>query len=346
MGDIIRGRHIGWNDRPHGPEFYLESAPTISPDVFAAQLRRRNSPVLQEADPLSFYNAVLTRGLNPAVALGFFGKESQYGADTASPVVQAGAKNWGNLTQTNLADGPPYGRAHRTVHITVFGETHDFRAYDTWMDGLLDWCDHVQSPQYKGKTIRDALKIYVGPSYNSYADQVQAWMQAWDQASGAFDILLPGVPLPPVPPCDYPLLGPPSISSNGFTATLAAANSPVLEETDGGEYFDLCTANNVDPAVALAFFAQETNYGTAPGEAELKNWGNLWDASAHSIGTYPAWLLGLRDWCNRLQGPAYTAHGAPTISSIVPLYRGNRADNDQYIRNLCTRIDLLREMPR
>src|SRR5690349_10391441 len=61
------GQHIGWNDRPHGPNYPVESAPTISPAVFEQWLRDHHSPILQEADAMMYYRAIMEKGINPAV---------------------------------------------------------------------------------------------------------------------------------------------------------------------------------------------------------------------------------------------------------------------------------------
>src|SRR5262249_17469004 len=147
------------------------------------------------------------------------------------------------------------------------------------------------------------------------------------------------------PGIGYSLLAAPTIPVDTFTQALAAVNSPALQEADGTAYYQMCVANNVDPAVALAFFQQESNCGTVARAADRKKWGNLWDAQANAVATYPSWQEGLRDWCIRLQGPAYLAHGTPTVASIVPIYQpaGARENgNDTYIAQVTARIDSLR----
>jgi hypothetical protein len=352
-GDLSQGLavHIGAGDRPHGPDYPIQSVPTISPALYASVLQAHKSPALQEADVLDYYRAATAKGINPAVALAFFEHESVCG--TQGPVVDAGAKNWGNLRPRN--DGT-IGRAVRKVS-TQYGV---FRGYNRYLDSLRDWCDLMLSV-YQGMSIRQALKIYAPASDqndpNSYAGIVLGRLAKWDQASGDFDVpgtapvpapaptpAPPPTPAPVAPPAqngppDYPLLAPPTISAAAFTAALAG--SPALEEAPGDAYYNLCVSNDVDPAVALAFFQQESNCGLLPGAAEHKNWGNLWDAQANALGTYATWLDGLRDWCARLQRPAYTAHGAPTIASIVPIYRpagAKQNGNDWYIARLSARI--------
>ena len=139
---------------------------------------------------------------------------------------------------------------------------------------------------------------------------------------------------------DFPVRHAPSISQSAFTAALVAVHSPVLGETDTPVLYGICTANGVDPAVALAFFGQETAYGTQEGAADNKNWGNLWDHAANSIGSYPTWQQGLVDWCNQLQHPPYPSPA--TVRNVVPIHRGtDRADNDEYAAAVIARIQAL-----
>ncbi len=141
-------------------------------------------------------------------------------------------------------------------------------------------------------------------------------------------------------PTDFPLLHAPTISQAAFTAALVAAHSPALQETDSPVLYGICTANNVDPAVALAFFGQETAYGTQAGAGDHKNWGNLWDHTAGTIGSYDTWQQGLVDWCNQLQHPPYPSR--PTVRTIVPIHRGtDQPDNDTYAGAVVIRIQAL-----
>jgi N-acetyl-anhydromuramyl-L-alanine amidase AmpD len=344
-GERGLGQHIGVNDRPHGPDFPVMGVPTISPAVFEAWLTARHSPALDEAPALTYYRAVLSKGVNPGVALAFYQHESQCGTDTA--VIPAGTRNWGNLRPRT--DGG-LGRGVRRVSTSV----GTFRGYNSWLDGLLDWCDLWSLAIYKGKSIREALKIYApsddGNNPHGYANTVLALLKQWDEQSGEFD--LPGddgTPAPSGALSDAPLLGPPSIPVEVFTRTLSEAGSPVLLEAPGADFFNLCVSSGVDPAVALAFFGQTSNYGTAGDAARRKNWGNLWDAQAKAVQTYGAWRESLADWLHRLQGPAYTANGQPTVGSIVPTYRGANAqnpDNATYTRQLLARLAALTGAPR
>ena len=119
---------------------------------------------------------------------------------------------------------------------------------------------------------------------------------------------------------DFPLVAQPTLSRAQFAGVLQQFNSPASGSADND--YTVCTANNVNPAVALAFFVQTSQCGTAfaRGSAGDHNWGNLFDppdfAQFHHAET---WEQGVRDWCVRLVANAQGSWG-PTISTIVPHY--------------------------
>ncbi|PZR99198.1 MAG: hypothetical protein DLM69_07610 [Candidatus Chloroheliales bacterium] len=126
-----------------------------------------------------------------------------------------------------------------------------------------------------------------------------------------------------VPDPDYAVYAPPTINLNIFRQVLQNAGSPAFDEVD--DCYQVCTDNGVNPAVALAFFALESNYGTAPGAADRMNWGNLTDPATSQLLSYDAWALGLRDWCNHFRLPPYSTRNLRTISQIVPVYKPDSA---------------------
>jgi hypothetical protein len=118
-----------------------------------------------------------------------------------------------------------------------------------------------------------------------------------------------------------PLRGPASIPPERFAQVLQMAGSTALLEAPPQTFYDLCVRYTVDPAVALAFFGMESNYGTAGNAPDLRNWGMLWDKQNNRMGRYVSWQAGLEDWLQRVQRPAYFKTGEPTVPSIVPIYR-------------------------
>ena len=105
-----------------------------------------------------------------------------------------------------------------------------------------------------------------------------------------------------------------------FAEVLQQFNSPAADSAAND--YTICTANKVNPAVALAFFVKISQCGTAfaRGSAADHNWGNLFDppdfAQFHHAET---WEQGVRDWCVRLVANAQSGWG-PAISTIVPHY--------------------------
>ncbi len=126
-----------------------------------------------------------------------------------------------------------------------------------------------------------------------------------------------------VPDPDYTVYAAPTIDNPTFRSVLANAGSPAYEEVD--DCYQICLDNGVNPAVALAFFALESNYGTTTDAINLKNWGNLTDHDTGQLASYDTWALGLRDWCNHFRLPPYSTEILNTISQIVPVYRPSSA---------------------
>ena len=163
----------------------MRSGPSISPAVFTEVLERYQSPALIEAPALDYYTAVMNTGINPALALAVFERETGCDTDPDNLLTKAAAKNWGALRVNPTGT---QGRAGGTV-ATPAGT---FRAYHSYMDSLLDWCDLIGG-MYGNDTIAHALARIVpgdGHGPNSYAQTVLRRIAEWDTASG--DFALPG----------------------------------------------------------------------------------------------------------------------------------------------------------
>ena len=147
--------------------------------MFTEVLERYQSPALIEAPALDYYTAVMNTGINPALALAVFERETGCDTDPDNLLTQAAAKNWGALRVNPTGT---QGRAGGTV-ATPAGT---FRAYHSYMDGLLDWCDLIGG-MYGNDTIAHALaRIAPGDGHgpNSYAQTVLRRIAEWDTASG------------------------------------------------------------------------------------------------------------------------------------------------------------------
>ncbi len=168
-----------------------------------------------------------------------------------------------------------------------------------------------------------------GNDYHTDPGAGWPWDRYMQMVNGTPEI----VPLVTYP--DYAVYSNPTINLAIFSNVLRNMGSPAYDEVQ--DCYNTCTDNGVNPAVALAFFALESNYGTAAGAVDRKNWGNLIDSSMGQLATYDLWALGLRDWCNHFRLPAY--NNAQTISTIVPIYQpssagGTMQGDNSYIQQL------------
>src|SRR5918998_179415 len=98
----------------------FQVAPRISVAQFAAVLDKYGSPCAPIAQEC--YEIITSSGIDPAVALAFFGRESVFGTRGITPDI----KNWGNV---RLAFKPE--RA-------IGQHPKNFAIYATWQDGLRD----------------------------------------------------------------------------------------------------------------------------------------------------------------------------------------------------------------
>ena len=242
----------------------IEAPPTMSAENFAAELQRRHSPAAPDAGPL--YAACLTFGVNPAIALGFFAKESTFGTDPNGLARQT--RNWGNLaTPTD-----PQRTTGQTVrfHFQVKGvdHFHDFPVYKSWADGLADFCARLTDPnsiyvRENRRTVRTVLPRYApkddGNRPDEYADLVIKLVEQWS------DITTVQRPITGA----SPILGPASGDREKVIAHITA-QLPAGSEYAGsvgeivGHYWTHAPGVRVDPFLAAAQLVLETDSLRAP----------------------------------------------------------------------------------
>lgn len=141
------------------------SPPRITPERFKAALQAAGSPAAPFADKL--YQIPLEYGLDPAVALAFFGHESSFGKRGQA----VKTLNWGNLRKGQ-------GHALRTASGWAW--------YDSWEASLRDWCILIKE-KYVGRwnrpTVRRALELYAPTTDRNnpsrYADAVMKMVAGW-----------------------------------------------------------------------------------------------------------------------------------------------------------------------
>jgi hypothetical protein len=242
----------------------IVAAPAMSDENFAAELQRRHSPAAPDAGPL--YTTCRDFGVNPAVALGFFAKESTFGTDPNGLAKQT--LNWGNLaTPTD-----PQRTTGQTVrfHFKVKGvdHFHDFPVYRSWVDGLADFCARLTDPnsiyvRENRRTVRTVLPRYApkedGNHPDEYADLVISLAGQWS------DITAQQQPITAA----SPILGPASGTRDKVIAHIES-RLPAGSEYAGsvaeivGHYWTHAPGVRVDPFLAAAQLVLETDGLRAP----------------------------------------------------------------------------------
>ncbi len=146
----------------------FKSAPRISQESFAAILQRAGSPAAAEATTL--YTAIVSYGLDPAVALAFFQHELSFCLSGAC--ANGNLHNWGMLRRAVKAD-----RSTGTVG--------GFARYGSWEDGVRDWCELILF-RYVNRgleTVEKVIPIYAPSSDNNvpsaYINTIRRVVAAW-----------------------------------------------------------------------------------------------------------------------------------------------------------------------
>ncbi len=155
--------YLAWRNQAR---LAFQAAPRIGPAKFRSVLAGFNSPVTSQADDL--YNTIISYGLDPAVALAFFVRES--GAGTAVGYCNGqnslDNKNWGNVR------GEEDGAC-------------GFQKFPTWKAGLATWC-RLMMKYYVNKGLNyleKAVPVYAptsdGNDTNEYLNSVYTYVLRW-----------------------------------------------------------------------------------------------------------------------------------------------------------------------
>lgn len=114
----------------------------------------------------------------------------------------------------------------------------------------------------------------------------------------------------------YSVLGPPTISRATFCNVLAVYRSPIAQGCSS--YYQQAATAGVDPAMALVWLEEESEYFTDGGSSKANhNWGNLVCGSRYCY--YPTYTAGLHAWLMLIRKYALAWH-RPTIAAIMPMY--------------------------
>src|SRR5450432_338896 len=146
-------------------------------------------------------------------------------------------------------------------------------------------------------------------------------------------------PVPTLPPLKvYSVVGKPTIDAQFINNILAYYNSPAMGKgqtlyNDGVKY-------SINPAYALAFFLEESNFGTKGVATVTHALGNIragsGEAQYKGYRAYKTWEAGFADWYKLIAEKYVGEWHLSTIDQIIPVYAPSYDNNDetQYITTL------------
>lgn len=150
------------------------------------------------------------------------------------------------------------------------------------------------------------------------------------------------VPVPVSAP--LPVVRAPCLSAAQINAILAANHSPARGL--GQTFYDKGREYGIDPAIALAFFKQESSFGTAGVAVRTHSIGNImYSASCPGIKftaqngrewcQYDSWGQGIDHWYALISGAGYVGGGLDTVEKIIPKYAPASENNvEEYVASV------------
>jgi hypothetical protein len=127
------------------------------------------------------------------------------------------------------------------------------------------------------------------------------------------------------------VVGRPTVSANFINRVLAAYHSPAVN-TGQALYAD-GVMYGIDPAFALAFFLEESNFGTAGIAQVTHSLGNIrctpgYPSCYQGFRQYSTWQDGYLDWYKLIRNVYATQWGLTTVDQIIPVYAPSSDNNN------------------
>ena len=103
---------------------------------------------------------------------------------------------------------------------------------------------------------------------------------------------------------------------------------------------------DIDPVYALAFFMQESSFGTQGVATVTHSLGNIransGDPQYHGYRMYSTWEVGFEDWYRLMAHQYIEQWKLTTVDQIVPIYAPGSDNNDvtAYIQNVKNAVDV------
>ena len=128
----------------------------------------------------------------------------------------------------------------------------------------------------------------------------------------------------------------PTVTAAFIDHVLTLAHSPAVGL--GTVLYQEGVKRGIDPAYALGFFDEESNYGRLGVARVTLSLGNIRCSSGYrcieGYRAYASWSEGAIDWYNLIAN-VYLAHGLKTVEQVVPVYAPSTENNvAAYIANV------------
>ncbi|MBI5226312.1 M23 family metallopeptidase [Candidatus Micrarchaeota archaeon] len=138
-------------------------------------------------------------------------------------------------------------------------------------------------------------------------------------------------PKPAIPNSGNSVVGGPSLGTTQILSILKAVRSPAADADTATCFYEKSQQYNIDVAYMLAFFGQESTWGTASGYASTHTVGNIVknapgsylcdQASNGRFCSYSSWCRGAEHWYYYIKNsPLYLPQGKTTPEQIIPIY--------------------------
>jgi len=151
-------------------------------------------------------------------------------------------------------------------------------------------------------------------------------------------------PVPTLPPLKvYSVVGKPTITVQFINSVLQHYNSPASGK--GQALYDDGVQYGINPAYALAFFLQESDFGTQGVATVTHALGNIranpGEPQYKGYRSYKTWEEGFVDWYSLIATKYVAAWHLTTVDQIVPIYAPSSDHNDegQYIHTIKIAIE-------
>ncbi|HLZ63858.1 MAG TPA: glucosaminidase domain-containing protein [Ktedonosporobacter sp.] len=146
-------------------------------------------------------------------------------------------------------------------------------------------------------------------------------------------------PRPTVPPLKvYTVVGKPTLNAQFINSVLEYYGSPASGK--GQALYDDGIRSGINPAYALAFFLEESNFGTKGIATVTHALGNIranpGEPQYKGYRSYASWEEGFADWYRLIAKKYVVEWGLSTVDQIIPIYAPSDDHNDeaQYIRTV------------